>query len=67
MRSLLVARANGTVLHIAVYGGSALMLASNFRFAYFPHSAAEPDKQLFRHLLKVDGAADAPQYPVRSL
>lgn len=44
MRSLLVARANGTVLHIAVYGGSALMLASNFRFAYFPHSAAEPDK-----------------------
>lgn len=27
------AQANGVVLHIAVYGGSALMLASNFRFA----------------------------------
>jgi hypothetical protein len=27
------ARSNGTVLHIAVYGGSALMLASNFRYS----------------------------------
>lgn len=36
---------------------------------YFPYSAAEPDKQLFllRHLLKTEGAADAPKYPVRSL
>jgi len=28
-----VAHENGVVLHIAVYGGSALMLASNFRFS----------------------------------
>lgn len=36
---------------------------------YFAHSAVEPDKQLFllRHLLNTDGAADAPQYPIRSL
>jgi hypothetical protein len=59
----------GTKLQIAVYGGSALMLASNFRFAtelgrYFPLSAASPEKQQF--LLKNmnrTGAADAPKYP----
>jgi hypothetical protein len=57
----------GTKLQIAV--GSALMLASNFRFAtelgrYFPLSAASPEKQQF--LLKNmnrTGAADAPKYP----
>ncbi|MDB5505082.1 MAG: uncharacterized protein JWR89_4984 [Tardiphaga sp.] len=71
--------AAGTRLQIQVYGGSALMLASNFRFATedvdiaeigeewpaFPKSAADADKQRFmlKRLFAGGLAIDAPHYP----
>lgn len=47
------ARQNGTVLHIAVYGGSALMLASNFRFSSEDVDVAELPRPWPRWLAQV--------------
>ena len=49
----------GIKLQIAVYGGSALMLASNFRFATEDVDVSKLDHPLPDWLV---GAADAPKY-----
>jgi len=62
--------AANTRLEIAVFGGSALILAGNFRFSTedaCPKSGADADKQRFvlRRLLAGEGSKHAPSYPQR--